>query len=79
MIAGRRRRVVGWPLPPARAWARGSRAQEKKKVYHEGATRIELATAGSAILCSTAELHTLARIAGRRIFLFFPPSKKIQV
>ena len=69
MIAPRRLAAVGLAAPKLRAWARGAmRGTCKKKVTLQGATRIELATAGSAILCSTSELHTRrwGRVAARK-------------
>ena len=67
MIALRFVRVVGQPPSALGAWAhvtvRACSSKKKKNLKNEfsppqGATRVELATAGSAILCSTAELHT---------------------
>ena len=59
MIAERRAPVVGRGIPLAGAWAR-PKTRGQTKIISQGATRVELATAGSAILCSTAELHALA-------------------
>ena len=66
MIALRRAAAVGVAAPGLRAWARGAGAPyvQKKKKVPQGATRVELATAGSAILCSATELHTRCRGRG---------------
>ena len=60
MIAERRCSVVVKGRPSTCAWAPVAHFSKTKKSSVKGATRIELATAGSAILCSTAELHALA-------------------
>ena len=64
MIALRRAAAVGVAAPGLRAWARGAGAPYVKKKVPQGATRVELATAGSAILCSATELHTRCRGRG---------------
>ena len=83
MTALRRAAAVGVAAPGLGAWARGAGEQGKKKEQKvpQGATRVELATAGSAILCSATELHTRCRgrgaareksnaRAGARVFCF---------
>ena len=83
MTALRRAAAVGVAAPGLGAWARGAGGllQKKNKKVPQGATRVELATAGSAILCSATELHTRCRgrgaareksnaRAGARVFWF---------